>query len=138
MTVLKASGVASKVLGYGCPVAAAAVALVALYGPGEQDVSAFRAALAVFAAAAVVGAGVGTVWARAFWLSGSATGLLLVGAFTMPTAGSLAWLAAGFVFAGIVDAYRLADERGVRLGHAPWSGIAAGTVAFAVLSVAAW
>ncbi len=138
MTVLNANGVASKVLGYGCPVAAGAVALVALYGPGEQDVSAFRAALAVFAAAAILGAGVGTVWARSFWMSASATGLMLVGAFTMPTAGSLAWLAAGFVFAGIVDAYRVADEHGVRLGRAPWTGVATGVVAFLVLSLVTW
>lgn len=135
MSTIQTSGVGNRLLGYGCPVAAATVALFALYGPGAQDVGSYRTALAVFAAGAVLGAAASTLPARGFLLSGTAAGLVPVGIMTLPTAGALAWFAAALLFTAVVDTFHVADAAGTTLGSAPLAGVAAGLLVFGVVAL---
>jgi len=136
MSAIQTSGVSNRLLGYGCPVAAAIVALIALYGPGAQDVGQYRTAYGVFAAGAILGASSFTLSARALLLSATATGLVPVGVMTMPTAGSLAWFAAALLFAAVVDTFHVADAAGTRLGSAPLAGVVAGLSIFGIVALA--
>ena len=119
-------------IGYGAPLAAAAVAAWAFYGPGRFDATALRLSLEVFG----TGAAVGAFWTRqdghAGLLAFAATGFAVTGLLSLSTIGPLAWLAGALCAVALVDAAHVADRQGETLGRVPWIG---GVVA-AVVSLA--